>query len=179
MAQNTRTLTLEKGRQAGKQLVTPYSDVEALYRLQQFVENGEGGDFAADLAARGMRCSPTQMFWVHKLLLDLENHAPAITYGKIIASYTRGRENGVGQRSMKMPVGRVEEGQYDGAVVQLSIAGNRSKHSGCVWVTLPQEDHYCGRIGLDGVFYKVQQCPDEVLPVLQQVEDNVEEMLPW
>jgi hypothetical protein len=170
--QATRRLVTRKGRTVD----TPYTDRQAFDRLEQMVEQGKGGDFAADLIAKGITkgLSDEQFKWVHILVVEAETPRESIMLPNIASAYRRGVEAGVAQRNMKILVGVVDE-----QPVQLSVAGRRSKHCGSVWVTLPQSDTYCGRIGTDNVFYMVRECPAEVREVLEAIEANPAEHLPW
>ena len=169
--QQMRTLVSRKGQRCE----TPHTDAEAFEKLAVIAEQ-TGNSFATDLVVKGRRngLSEEQFFWVHKLVADHENPPKLILYPEIASAYRRGRDAGVSQRNMKYQIGYAGD-----QVVQLAIAGPRSKNAGCVWVTLPDTDTYCGKIGLDNCFYRSKTCGDDVVEVLNKLEENVGAMLPW
>jgi len=105
----TRTLVNNKG----KSLDTPYTDKDAFDKLSRHVsDRADDESFESDLISKGKRygLSEQQFWWVHKLLLDLENPPERPQLMGIWNAYSRAKIAMVGQRGMKRCINTDESG---------------------------------------------------------------------
>jgi hypothetical protein len=168
----TRTLVNNKG----KSLDTPYTDKEAFDRLKKHtVEKDDDESFEFDLINKGQRygLSEQQFWWVHKLLLDLENPPERPQLMGIWNAYSRAKIAMVGQRGMKRCIGIDESGES----ILFSVAGERSKYRGSIWVK-DLDDTYLGRI-TNGLFYRADACSDIQIEHLRHIDERAEKSFPW
>ena len=168
----TRTLVNNKGQS----IDTPYTDKEAFDKLKRRALEGSVGDFATDLLTKGARygLSDQQFWWIHKLLLELENPPERPQMMGIWNAYSRAKLAMVSQKDMTMSFG-IEEGGSD---LVFSVAGSRSQYAGSIWVRIPLDDIYLGRI-TDGLFYRAAACSDELLDVISSIDEKATSKFPW
>lgn len=176
MSQQQGNSTLKNRK--GVEITTKYSHKEAFERLERYSNQGQGGEFAQNLIYRGSKngLSEEQFWWVHKLVMDIENPPQPILFPAITNAFARAQEAGVKQRNMKTQIAH-----DDGAALWLSVAGLRSRHVGSIWVVVKEQhcETYCGRIGTDSVFYKTNECPEWAMRSLEIVEEHPVRFLPW
>ena len=169
--QEQRTLVNRKGRT----VVTNRSDGEAFAELERRVDEGSVGEFARDLVSKGRRygLSEEQYWWVHKLLVP----PTELDCSEVATRMRNARRNGVGIKALRLTVSSDE-----GNVVQLSMAGSRSKYCGDIWVTdggvYPDNTLY-GRIDAVSGMFLGSDVPDDVTKVLEDIQDNPEDYMPW
>lgn len=138
----TRTLKTAKG----KTVHTPYSDGEALVRLQNVP-----GTFAADLR-RKLPLSHDQMVWAHALVLEFERPAERETVeignlSAVIAMFTAAKAH------LKHP--KIRLALANNTPVCLSVAGPKASKPGSINVTdggKYMQSRFYGRIYQDGTF---------------------------
>lgn len=140
----------------GQQVRTPYTDDEAIQRLELLFRE-EGDDFARDLCRRGRRfgLTPSQAFWVHKLVIDRERPeqaAPASIpdVGRaLIAMFDSAAQH------LKWPKIRFQD-------LLFTRAGEKSREPGAVNITTPEairdQRRYMGRVRRDGSFVQGAYC---------------------
>lgn len=168
----TRTLVNNKGQS----LETPYTDKEAFDKLRKHtVEEDDDESFAADLIHNGNRygLSDQQFWYVHHLLLELDNPPERPNLKGIWDAYSRAKLAMVSQRGMKRCINTAEAGE----AIKLSVAGERSKYNGSIWVK-SQDETYLGRI-TNGLFYRAQACSDEHVEHLHRIDESADSKFPW
>tara|TARA_Y100001972_G_scaffold125774_1_gene177759 strand:- start:161 stop:691 length:531 start_codon:yes stop_codon:yes gene_type:complete len=169
----TRTLVNNKGQS----IDTPYTDKEAFDKLKRRALEQPVGNFTSDLIAKGARygLSDQQFWWVHKLLLELENPPERPQLMGIWNAYSRAKLAMVSQRDMTCSF--TLDDKEDTQLV-LSVAGSRSKYAGSIWVRIPLDDIYLGRI-TDGLFYRAAACSDEMFDAISLIDEKATSKFPW
>lgn len=160
----------------GKELETTRTDKEAFDELERLVEEGKADQFATDLIQKGIKngLSEEQFWWVHKLCDQTNVKLPL---GNISGRMAAAVRAGVSLRAMKCSLETSEN-----KIVRLSIAGQRSKNAGDVWVSddgkYPDNVLY-GRIETATGIFHGRNTPEDVLEMLTLVNDHPDAYLPW
>ena len=168
----TRTLVNNKG----ESLETTYSNKDAFDRLSKHaVEEGDDKSFAADLTSKGNRygLSEQQFWWVHKLVLDIENPPEQPQLMGIWNAYSRAKIAMVSQRGMQRCISVADTRES----LIFSVAGEKSKYRGSLWVK-DQDDTYLGRI-TNGLFYRANACSDIQIEHLRHIDEGADGKFPW
>lgn len=174
MAQQSemRVLTNKKGQT----VETAYSDQEAFNLLEDQVKQKIASPFAYSLVTNGKRFGLTdeQFWWIHKLVNPQK--PKTLMCERIRYSFSEAVNRGAKLRFLKVIVD-----SNDGIKLGLSLASERSKHRGVIFVTdgigYPSGKTY-GKIDESGVFSGFET-PEVILNFLSEVNENVERFLAW
>lgn len=153
------------------------TDKEAFNLLAEQVARGEKDGFAADLVQKGGKygLSEAQFWWIHKL--GMPENKCELQANEIVARFTEASFNNVAVKHLRLYIPDAE-----GGTVKFAFAGPRSKHHGDVWVTddgeYPNNKLY-GRIPRSTGIFVGRDVPDLVQVVIQQVNDNAGDYMPW
>lgn len=164
----TSTITVTKRDGSTKSVETPYTDMEAILRLEDLCFSGSmplnRSSFAVSLAngrCQGRGLSEKQVAWVHILVIEAETPreapAPAATLPRL-----RGMIDLAGESLQFPKINLVTE---SGQKVRLSRAGSRSSSPGQINITDGRhysENTYFGKIDLDGNLLPSRGMTEEV-----------------
>lgn len=141
-----------------------YTDEEACDKLAELIQDGKcKGEFAESLAERALGCTPRQMAWVHKIVVDnpkeyIETERAKL--GRITLLFMSARMS-----KIKWPVVRVV---LDGfPPLRLSMAGPNARCPDSINITgVDKPRPRYGRIHTNGAA-ELRNAPDGVLEVLR------------
>lgn len=174
----TKTMLLTNRR--NETINTPYSNPEALAKLNQL--GSRAGSFGQDLVIKSRRygLSSEQFFYVHKIVLQAEQPRQSAerpkhevgNLGRVIAMFDRAKAH------LKNPKIRL---MVDGQTIQLSIAGPKSKNAGAINVTdggAYMNNRWFGKITRDGVFEQAMRFtpPAGLVELLRDFAANPEDV---
>jgi hypothetical protein len=159
---------MEVTTRSGRSVQSPYTNEQALEKLQAYVRAGElTGDFPTKLASAS-HYSDEQLRWVHVIICEYENPKHA-KLGDLRAVFDLFEE---ASQRLEYPKVRLTAGDVH---LKLSIAGERSKYRGQIRVMendpakttqegVPglEAQRYLGRIDLSGNYLPSHQLLDEV-----------------
>ena len=172
---HTNTITVTKRDGSSKSVESPYTDMEAIRRLDDLCFSGSmpmnKNGFAVSLAngaSQGRGLSQKQIAWVHILVVEFETprrQPESISH----LSQLKGMIDLAGQ-TLKWPKINLET--RGGQKIRLQRAGENSRTPGVINITDGRpfgENTFFGRIDLEGNLRPSENMTDEIVSLLEEI----------